>query len=115
VWVAVRQHPQVPGSSNRLLKFDADGKPLLAIDLGQKSPFRLSVDGKDGSVWVAHFTLPRIVSFLAAAAYASDLNGGTALSLSLDAAGAGNFVLTPDCQVRRNQLHAGIMSGHGRR
>lgn len=54
-WVAVRKHPQVDGSSNRLIKFSANGKELVAIDLGKKDPFRVSVDPKDGSVWVAHF------------------------------------------------------------
>jgi len=53
-WVTVREHPHVAGSRNRLLKFDAKGKELVAIDLGLKRPFRVSVDAKDGSVWVAH-------------------------------------------------------------
>lgn len=55
VWVAVREHPQIAGSSNRLLKFDAAGKEIVAIDLGRNNPFRVSVDPKDGSVWVAQF------------------------------------------------------------
>ena len=51
-WVGVRD--QAVGKY-RLLKFDADGKELLAIDLVKKCPFRVSVDQKDGSVWVAQF------------------------------------------------------------
>lgn len=52
-WVAVRKHPDVKLSENRLLKFDADGKELTSIDLEDKDPFRVSVDPKDGSVWLA--------------------------------------------------------------
>jgi hypothetical protein len=47
-------------SSNRLLKFDADGKELVAIDLGE-DPFRVSVDPKDGSVWCAFPEVGRAV------------------------------------------------------
>jgi DNA-binding beta-propeller fold protein YncE len=54
VWVTVRNHPEVAGSSNELLKFDANGKELAVIELGQKVPYRVSVDAKDGSVWVAN-------------------------------------------------------------
>ncbi len=54
VWVTVRKHRDVAGSSNRLLKFDAKGKELVAVELGEKVPFRVSVDPKGGSVWVAN-------------------------------------------------------------
>lgn len=53
--MAVRQHPDVVGSSNQLLKFDPGGKELVAIELGQKSPFRVSVDPKNGSVGASNF------------------------------------------------------------
>jgi hypothetical protein len=51
-WVTVREFD---GKSNRLLKFDAKGKKLVTIELGQKLPLRVSVDQRDGSAWVAHF------------------------------------------------------------
>jgi hypothetical protein len=54
-WVTVRETPNIAGSSNQLLKFDANGKALATIELGMKAPFHVSVDPKDGSVWVAHF------------------------------------------------------------
>jgi sugar lactone lactonase YvrE len=54
-WVTVRKHPQAVASRNRLLKFGENGRQLLAIELGQKIPFRVSVDPKNGGVWVAHF------------------------------------------------------------
>ncbi len=52
-WVAVRKHPDVKLSENRLLKFTADGKESASVDLDDKIPFRVSVDPKDGSVWLA--------------------------------------------------------------
>jgi hypothetical protein len=55
IWVAVREHSQVAGSRNRLLKFDAADDEKVAIDLGSKGPFRVSVNPKDHSVWVANF------------------------------------------------------------
>jgi DNA-binding beta-propeller fold protein YncE len=54
-WVLVRAHPQMAASRNRLLKLDPNGKELVAVELGQKMPFRVSVNPKDGSVWVANF------------------------------------------------------------
>lgn len=55
VWLAEREHSQVFGSKNRLLKYGSDGKPMIAIDLLDHSPFRLSIDPHDGSVWSAKF------------------------------------------------------------
>jgi DNA-binding beta-propeller fold protein YncE len=55
VWVAVRNHPNVHQSANRLLKIGPDGKDVADVDLGEKSPFRVSVDPRSGGVWVAHF------------------------------------------------------------
>lgn len=51
-WVAERQHPQVSGSSNRLLHVSRDGVVLRSIDLDY-SPFCVRVDRKNGSVYVA--------------------------------------------------------------
>jgi DNA-binding beta-propeller fold protein YncE len=53
-WIAVRKHPDMKQSENRLLKFDGVGKELASIDLADKIPFRISVDSKDGSIWLAN-------------------------------------------------------------
>jgi DNA-binding beta-propeller fold protein YncE len=92
-WVAVREHPQVAGSSNRLLKFDANGKELAAIDLGQKGPFRVSVDPKDGSVWVAHF-LKSVERFSAEGKSQAEYPVA-ALAVQVDPAGGDAWVVTP--------------------
>ena len=55
VWVAVREHPNVNGSKNELLKFDRDGKQIANISMGEKLPFQVSVDQRDGGVWVVNF------------------------------------------------------------
>jgi len=51
-WVAERDHPDVFGSQNRLIKVSASGEILKAIDM-QFDPFSVSVDTNDGAVWVA--------------------------------------------------------------
>lgn len=53
VWIAERMHEQVNNSKNRLIKLSNDGKIILTINLGNKSPFCVSVDRYDDSVWVA--------------------------------------------------------------
>jgi RNA polymerase sigma factor (sigma-70 family) len=97
-WVAVREHPDVAGSSNRLLEFDADGKELLAIDLGQKRPFRVSVDPKNGSVWVAHFM--KSVERFSADGKSQAEHAVEALAVQVDPAGGDAWVVTPT-EVRR--------------
>jgi DNA-binding beta-propeller fold protein YncE len=92
-WVAVREHPDVAGSSNRLLKFDADGTELMAIDLGKKIPFRVSVDPKDGSVWVAH--LRRSVERFSAFGKSEAEHAVEALTVQVDPAGGSVWVVTP--------------------
>jgi len=92
-WVAVREHSEVPGSSNRLLKFDADGKEVVAIDLGQKMPFRVSVDPKDGSVWVAH--LRKSVERFSADGKSQAEHAVKALAVQVDPAGGDAWVITP--------------------
>ena len=92
-WVAVREHPQVPGSSNRLLKFDAEGKKLVAIDLGEKDPFRVSADPKDGSVWVAH--LGKAVERFSADGKSQAEHAVKALAVQVDPAGGNAWVVTP--------------------
>ena len=52
-WVAVRDHPDVRQSKNRLLRFDPDGKELAAVELGGNGPRRVSVDRRDGGAWAA--------------------------------------------------------------
>jgi DNA-binding beta-propeller fold protein YncE len=51
VWVAVREHSQVPGSENKLLQFDNDGGLLRTVELGTAVPFKVSVDPATGAVW----------------------------------------------------------------
>jgi DNA-binding beta-propeller fold protein YncE len=92
-WVAVREHPDVAGSANRLLKFDADGKELVAIDLGKKGPFRVSVDPKDGNVWVAHF-MKSVERFSADGKSQAD-HVVEALAVQVDPAGGDVWVVTP--------------------
>jgi DNA-binding beta-propeller fold protein YncE len=53
VWVGVRQHAQVAGSSNQLLALDQNGKQVHAIDLGDRSPFNVTVDARTGAAWVS--------------------------------------------------------------
>lgn len=93
------------GSSNRLLKFDANGKELVAIELGQKMPFRVSVDPKDGSVWVAHFrkSIERFSSDgKSEAEYPS-----AALAVQVDAAGGDAWVAT-DTELHRITRKGGV-------
>jgi hypothetical protein len=115
-WVAVRKHPQVPRSTNRLLKFGGDGGELVAIELGERIPFRLSVDGKDGSVWVA-FLRNSVERFSAVgkseAKYAVD-----ALAVEVDHSGGNAWVVTPteilkmapNGEVLKRASHAGRTS-----
>lgn len=116
VWVAVRKHFQVPGSSNRLLKFDANGKNLVDIDLEQKMPFRVSVDPKDGSVWVAH--LRESVERFSADGQSQLNHTAEALAVQVDRAGGDAWVvtstevqrLTPQGDVTTRVKHAGKTS-----
>ena len=90
--MAVRNHPQVGGSTNRLLKFDAKGKELLAIELGQKAPFRVSVDPTDGKRWVAHFR--KSVERFSAEGKSQAEHAIAALALQVDQAGGNVWVVT---------------------
>jgi hypothetical protein len=51
VWVAERQHPDLAGSTNRLLQISPEGRVLKAVGL-PFSPLCLRVDRSDGNVWV---------------------------------------------------------------
>jgi len=57
IWVALRQHPQVHGSKNELVAFSNKGLAQHRIDLGDATPFHVSVDEQDGSVWVTLYHL----------------------------------------------------------
>ena len=92
-WVTVREHSQVTESRNRLLKFDENGKQLVAIELGQKVPFRVSVDPKDGGVWVAH--LRRSVERFSSEGKSEAEHTVAALAVQVDAAGRDVWVVTP--------------------
>jgi DNA-binding beta-propeller fold protein YncE len=92
-WVAVRRHPQIAGSSNRLLKIDARGKALAAVELGEKMPFRVSVDPKDGSVWVAN--LRKSVEHYSAEGKSLVEHPVEALTVQVDPAGSSIWVVTP--------------------
>ena len=52
-WIAVREHSQVHNSRNRLIAFDRTGKQLHDLALNDHSPYKISLDSSDGSVWVA--------------------------------------------------------------
>jgi hypothetical protein len=115
-WVAVREHSQVAGSSNRLLKFDANGKEQVAVELGQKTPFRVSVDPKDGSVWVAHFM--KSVERFSADGKSQAEHAVEALAVQVDPAGGDAWVvtptevqkMTPKGEVAKRVKHAGKTS-----
>jgi len=115
-WLAVREHPDVAGSSNRLLKFDADGKEVVAIDLGQKIPFRVSVDPKDGSVWAAH--LRKSVERFSADGKSQGEHVVEALAVQVDPTGGDAWVvtptgvqkMTPEGQVTKRVRHTGRTS-----
>jgi len=115
-WVAVRKHPHVHGSSNRLLKFDPDGNELVAIDLGQKTPFRVSVDPGNGSVWVAHFK--KSVERFSADGKSEAEHLVEALAVQVDPTGDNVWVvtptevqkMTPEGEVTKRLSHAGKTS-----
>jgi DNA-binding beta-propeller fold protein YncE len=95
-WVAVREHPERPDSHNRLLKFDTVGgkvSEVMAINLRQKSPFRVSVDPTDGSVWVANFR--NSVQRFSADGRPQTEYAVEALAVQVDPAGNGVWVVTP--------------------
>ncbi len=93
VWVAVRKHSEVAGSSNRLVKVDTNGKELTAVDLGLKVPFRVSVDPINGSVWMAHFR--KSVERFSADGKSQGEFAVEALAVQVDQAGGDVWVVTP--------------------
>jgi DNA-binding beta-propeller fold protein YncE len=116
VWVGVRDHSDVLGSSNMLLKFDADGKELEVIPLGEKDPFRVSIDPTDGSLWVAN--LRKSVDHYSADGKLMSQHEVHALAVQVDPAGGAVWVatqtetikLTPKGVVKKRVEHAGKSS-----
>jgi hypothetical protein len=51
-WVAIRSHPNVMGSRNRLVRLDDKGETRTLIELGEVDPFAVAVDA-NGDCWVA--------------------------------------------------------------
>jgi hypothetical protein len=94
VWVAVRDHPQVANSKNELLSFDNDGNPRKTIPLGKNDPFRVSVDGRDGTVWLTLFG--QSVQRYTAEGKLEGEHELHALAAEADPRSGGAWVVTPD-------------------
>jgi DNA-binding beta-propeller fold protein YncE len=101
-WVAVREGD---GSSNRLLRLGPDGEQQVAVELGGKTPFRVSVDPKDGSVWVAH--LRKSVERFSADGKSQAEHAVEALAVQVDPAGGDAWVVTPT-EVQRMTPTGGV-------
>lgn len=93
-WVAVRQHENVAGSANQLLKFAADGKKLAVVELREKMPFRVSIDPADGSVWVAQ--LRKSVERYSPDGVLMSQHPVHALAVQVDPAGDGVWIVSTD-------------------
>jgi hypothetical protein len=113
VWVAVVKHPNdLPESRNQLLKFSPEGKQLVTVELGEKTPYRVSVDPKDGSVWVAH--LNQSIERFSAEGKTQVEHAIKALAAQVDPAGGTLWVvtptdvqkMTPKCEVIARIKHA---------
>lgn len=52
IWVAEREHCDVPGSQNRLIKITQHGTIIRNIPLEDMSPLCVRVDRSDGNAWV---------------------------------------------------------------
>lgn len=51
-WVVERQHPDVKGSVDRLVRLDTDGNIVKEVDLNGEVPFGVACDPKTGTAWV---------------------------------------------------------------
>jgi hypothetical protein len=51
-WVVERNHPDVPGSANRVFLFDDKGRELRKVELEGRIPFGVACDAKTGTAWV---------------------------------------------------------------
>jgi hypothetical protein len=94
MWVTVRRHPDVQGSKNELLGFDNDGNLKKTIALGDKTPFRVSVDVRDGSVWLTLFR--QAVRRYTAGGELGAEHELHALAAEADARTGGAWVVTPE-------------------
>jgi DNA-binding beta-propeller fold protein YncE len=90
-WVLFRV---LKGKGNPLVKFDPKGKELAAITLGERSPFRVSVDAKDGSVWVAH--LGKSIERFSSEGKSEAVYEADALGVQVDPSGKEVWVVTPE-------------------
>jgi hypothetical protein len=113
-WVGVREHPNVAGSRNRLLKFGPDGKESVAVELGPRSPSRVSVESRDGGVWVA---FGRSVGWFSADGKAESEYAVEARSVQVDPAGGVWIITSTEAQkltskgeVTARVKHAGTTS-----
>ena len=97
-WVAVREYEKGDGSRNELLKFDAEGKPLATIGMGEKVPFRVSVDSRNGSIWVAN--MGKSIERFSAEGKSEAEFPVEALAVQVDPSGNDVWVVTPD-DIRR--------------
>ncbi|MCP4263357.1 MAG: hypothetical protein GY774_38505 [Planctomycetes bacterium] len=52
IWVAEREHPDVAGSQNRLIKITQQGSIIRNIPLKDMSPLCVRVDRSDGNAWI---------------------------------------------------------------
>lgn len=51
-WVAIRSHPDVRGSRNRLVRLDDNGETRTLVELGKVDPYAVACDA-EGNCWVA--------------------------------------------------------------
>lgn len=94
VWVAVRRHEQVPNSKNELLGFDNDGELQKTIALDDAIPFHVSVDARDGAVWLTLFR--HSVQRYTAAGKRDAEHELKALAAESDVRSGGVWVVTPE-------------------
>jgi len=92
VWVAVREHPQVAGSANELIRFDGDGAVKATVALEEASPSRVAVDPKSGNAWVTAGKGARVYSPAGKLERTHDVEW--AIGVEIDPNGDGAWVLT---------------------
>ncbi|WP_020471674.1 serine/threonine-protein kinase [Zavarzinella formosa] len=93
-WVGLRTLNPSPVSTNRLVKFDAEGRQLVSVELGAKPPTKISVDRADGSVWVAH--RQKSVEHFTAGGKPDGEYEVAALTVQSNPRGGGIWVVTPE-------------------
>ncbi len=93
VWVAVREHSQVAGSANELIRFDGDGEAKATIALADRCPWRVAVEPKSGHCWVA-IAGRGVREYTPAGKLVAEHDVDAALGVEIDPAGDGVWVLT---------------------